>query len=77
MIVKMREIMRATVLENEDSDSVEDDENCDHDSEGDKRNTDDENNYTDYGDDDEMATVLKIGEKNVITIRLKVIIMTK
>lgn len=38
MIVKMREIMRATVLENEDSDSVEDDENCDHDSEGDKHN---------------------------------------
>lgn len=41
MIVKMREIMRATVLENEDSDSVEDDEHCDRDSEGDKRNTDD------------------------------------
>lgn len=52
----MKKMMRVTALENEDSDSVEDDENYDHD--------------VSIRDNDEMMILEKMEKKNLIMIEL-------
>lgn len=54
--MKMKKMMRVTALENEDSDSVEDDENYDHD--------------VSIRDNDEMMILEKMEKKNLIMIEL-------